>query len=323
MKEKQIYQFVKLLPNGKPDYLKEISKQGAIPVYDFEDSYFIPFDKRRSDGLKSSARKILKYKIEKGFCSPGITGIRVNGITDINFFEDIKFLSDSEPFNTIFLPKIEDETQIVKFHLVFSENGIGYENLIPVIESKEGIKNIDSILRKCKDNGIDKVAFGHCDYNLDLKRFPFIHQDCPEYWKEITPLIKRITGRGFDFVHSPFLMLDDDNLLREILIRINDISNGAFSQITLSMRQTCVCSEFLQNPVADINIIHNEPEEHLRKQTEDDKIIIAEKLIRDYISFNSGDKGFSVCSYLLISPHEFISAKNFLKSKDIIYIAGH
>jgi len=46
--EKQIYQFVKLVSPGKPDYLPDVGKQGAIPVFDFEDSHFIPYDKIKS-----------------------------------------------------------------------------------------------------------------------------------------------------------------------------------------------------------------------------------------------------------------------------------
>ncbi|TRZ52371.1 hypothetical protein D4R99_02850, partial [bacterium] len=142
MNEKYIYQFVKLLSSGKPDYLSDVDKQGSLPVYDFEDSHFIPYNKSKSDELKSSARIMLKDKIKHGLCNPGIVGIRVNNILDSNFPEDIKFLLGTVRFNTIFLPKIEDETYIEKCLFVFNKKKIKYRNLIPVIECSRGLKNV-------------------------------------------------------------------------------------------------------------------------------------------------------------------------------------
>ncbi len=109
------------------------------------------------------------------------------------------------------IEKFQNQTlrPILKLQNDLQENNISFDEIIPVIETKVGLKNLSSIL-KSDLKKVKRFAFGHCDYNNDCGNFPFFHQDSREYWTWITKIFKELKLYGYTIVNSPCLQLDNE-----------------------------------------------------------------------------------------------------------------
>ena len=138
-------------------------------------------------------------------------------------------------FDSIFIPKIEqfDEIQLILGKL--SEFQIEYKNLIPIIESKKGFENLANILQSIKK--LSKIAFEHCDYNLDIGAYPFFHQDSWEYWKWITVITAIIEKTGIQLINSPYLNTANETFFCSMLDYITIKKDHFCGQLTLTTRQ--------------------------------------------------------------------------------------
>jgi citrate lyase subunit beta/citryl-CoA lyase len=88
--------------------------------------------------------------------------VRINSISTPWFFDDIKMVKMLEGLTGIMIPKCNDKTPIT-----VAGELLGYElEIIPLIESAEGVMNVERIL--ASDKRVKKVAFGSVDFALDI-----------------------------------------------------------------------------------------------------------------------------------------------------------
>lgn len=305
----QTYQFFDFTSK---EYLQErinkINANGAVAVFDLEDAFFIPFNKSLTAELKSSARKIL-YSFANSVKDKNIKiGIRINNSSDNEYDNDISLLKSISPIDweCIFLPKTESVCFIEENIAELKRNNIKYKELIPIIESKKALKDIEELCYCFHLNNIKKLAYGHCDFNFDSGIFPFLSFDNIETFE----IIKRINQTAFkysiEYVNTPYLNLKDINGFKNFALNIYSIIGRKFSQVTLCKNQTETFNaiSFERINVKNISNVPIDSYDYAKK-------------ITGYCELNRRDnKGFAINENNdVISPHEYIIAKKFLGEK--------
>ena len=116
------------------------------------------------------------------------------------------------------------------------------KEIIPIIETQNGFNNIHQIL-SVNDPRFKRIAFGHCDYNFSINKFPFIHQNDPLYWEWLDYLHDACTLYKKELINSPVLDLGDPALFK---INLSNIQSRPMitGQITLCESQSRMCAEY-------------------------------------------------------------------------------
>lgn len=282
---------------------------------DLEDSVQDLFNPVRNFELKQAARNSIRRLFSESKISDFDWAVRISSFHSEEIDNDIKLLSEERIKNKIrkiLIPKTESINELEQILLKLQKSKIEVEEIIPIIETKRGLNNLKEI---CSLKGIKRIAFGHCDFNHDSNFFPFYHQSSKKYWEWIKDISLILQASGIQFLNSPFLKFNDDYEFQSMLAKLNSICKADFGQITLTKRQTELCKNF-------------HPEKFslngFDKQLNNEEVLIyAKKIINNFETYND-NKGFTISSErILISPHEYIAAKEFLKKKTInICIAG-
>ena len=156
---------------------------------------------------------------------------------------------------------------------------------------------------------ITKIAFGHCDYNLDCNYFPFYHQDTEEYWDWVNKLIVAC-GSDITFLNSPYLNLNEDDCLFDILSRLTKLGNMT-GQITLSLRQSKVCGRFNHNDyqLTSTSTLLNKV---------NNVIEYAQFFVNNFNQFKIVGKNFALIpnTKKLLSPQEYSKAIEIISGND-------
>jgi hypothetical protein len=181
-----------------------------------------------------------------------------------------------------------------------------YDKLIPVVESKSGLRNLKNTCLCFNDYGISEAAFGHCDFNLDAGIFPFMHLD-NDGLLNIVKYFADILNKFFiGYVNTPYLKLNNSLVFKIILQNIYNIVENDFSQITLCKKQTEICNSI--NYTVNNIIKPNSDNDTL-------KCDYAERIVRLYNLYFENEKGIALDDEReLFSPHEYIAAKKYLES---------
>ena len=305
----KVYQFVDSARIRNIDYFNSLINCDANICFDLEDS--IKNDTNTYQQVRISIFKDILELIRNNKVLE--VGIRINS-TLSDFYSDdifqISKLSSNHPHINIFIPKISDSTDIVKTVKEIVSNKIQNFEIIPIIESIQGMNNLSSILSNNKQY-IFKVAFGHCDFNYDCNYFPFHHQDSEDYWNWVKVLID-ICGNDFIFLNSPYLNLNDDDNLVRILSRLKKATNKS-GQITLSLRQSKVCSAFNQQDYK----LSNRLESRARIEEVNQ---FAMYLVNSFKQYKVDGKNFAIIPDIkkLISPQEYAKANEIVMENHAI-----
>ena len=290
-----------------PYILRKNDNKGSSIILDMEDSAKDLFSLSNTNKLKNFCRL--------GLISLGKTSIvhsnikifiRINHFRSSDFKKDIvavKAFSKKNKISGIFLPKVCNFDVINStFKLLNSKIKI-----VPIIETVSGIKNLRKIIEKItKKNMIYGIHYGHWDYCLDKKVWPFpepIHQ---EYWSNIKNIIDIIKDYNMKFINTPFPYINNDKIFwssYEILKKLYK-TNKIFM---------CVVSQnknFFKKP-KKINLLR------LKKISNDKKYLtsFSKKIINEYLDSRSNKKSFSLSSKRFIPPHQFIAAKKYYEEK--------
>ena len=239
-------------------------------------------------------------------------GIRVNSFESLEFFEDIKMLAGlahEVKLSCLFLPKVETGEEIINCTEFLTKQKITFGEVIPIIESNKGYKNVLKILATATPY-ISKFAFGHCDLNYDLQNFPFYHQQSYEYWKWILRFAE--AARKYDklLINSPYLLLNDDEGFLQNLKKLHENVNSNVGQVVFTLNQIALASSFEKESVSSVLF----PMENLSNGKS--KIEFAKTIIADFEENKIFNKSFSLNAKKrsMISPHEYLAAKNYVDS---------
>ena len=305
------YHFVKYNENSSLDNLITQTDNTTTLCFDFEDSIQDLLSPINTPALKATYRQYLKAIVEKSkidFAKINI-GVRINAMDSPEYLLDLIFLSEVKNVSTIFIPKAESSKQIIRLQNDLQKNGVNYDKIIPTIETKNGLNNLESIL-KINLNKIGGIAFGHCDYNFDNSHYPFFHQDSKEYWTWIIKIMTIVKPYNLCLVNSPFLQLNNDEFFKSMLNVLYAIAGNNVAQITLTKKQSNICHSFQANQT---NIVLPKILNRLdlRVPVSYDEIFI------DSFEQNTHNKGFAINDKrVVLSPQEYRSSLDYQRKAD-------
>ncbi len=300
------YQFIKYNKKTTLNHLKKYFENNVILCFDFEDSIDNWVDFSQKNANKQSYRnlfiKIYNNQLQK---------ININKIAIRLNNDSIELENDLRTFkgisvNSILFPKVEKISEIENLVKLLQKFNITYKEIIPIIESSVGISILYDL---CDIDYINKIGFGHNDYNLSINIFPFFHQQSYEYWKWINKIQSILKNKNISFINSAFLELDNHNFFQSMIVHLKNKFGNNFGQFTLSSKQSKICNNIS-------NIKNNTSLKKLLKERlnlfNDENI--AKEYIRNYEFANNG-KGFSILNpnRTIFSPQEYLAAKNCIK----------
>ncbi|CAN5523433.1 hypothetical protein BH10BAC5_BH10BAC5_23290 [soil metagenome] len=306
------YHFIDYNRNGLSEFLSEIREFSNVICLDLEDGIQDINNPLNNSSLKRHSRQTIENIFKNDEFHGVKFGVRINPYLSNEFYSDIQLLSKEVMRNnlhTIFLPKVSSNNELMSFFQILNKSNIVVKEVIPIIETSRGLENLTNIL-SCKDGRLKKAAFGHCDLNFDLGNFPFYHQSSMQYWKWAEIIIKACESAGVNFLNSPFLELNNHIVFDNMLTKLTEKCINSFSQIVLTTVQAKSCYNFKYNQDRIFNSLKLGTNEDINKNT------YAEMIVAEF-EFNFVErKGFSIISgsKILISPHEYFSAKKYLAS---------
>jgi len=277
---------------------------------DFEDSSKDIFSPKNTLILKSKCRDGFKYLNSLEIKYPNIY-LRINGLKSKFFKEDLIFLKKNLnkgfKINGIFVPKVEkyDDLKIINNLLNLDDKKI---KLIPIIESKQGYLNVENILSMDKKKLIYGVHYGHFDYCLSKRIWPFPEPYHKEYWDIIFEIINACIKYKKRFIQTPFPIINNPKLFYKSISYIKK----NFVNLDLSLTLVNYDERFF-------NRSYNLGDKLIVKKISTDKkyfIKFAKKIMNTYINNKKSKKSFSLSEKRFIPPHQYLAAKYFLTKNE-------
>ena len=236
--------------------------------------------------------------------------VRINSSKTKYFADDIKCLKKILKKNLIkgiFIPKITDYKTVegVNELLKLKINNVG---IIPMIENKKGLLNLNKILLDDKQNNlIIGVHYGHFDYCLSEKLWPFPEPYHKEYWNICDNIIKLCNLHGKQFIQTPFPLINNPNLFNQCIHYLKSKYNNLdFGMSLVSYNKTYFK---IKRPIKNLRI---------KKQGNNKKfkVLFAKKIYNNYKDNKNNKKSFSLTDKWFIPPHQYIAAKYYLHKNE-------
>ncbi len=302
------FQYLSLVRyKGLKYILKNYDSYKISIILDLEDSVQDLFSKKLTNELKKIGRKGLIYLAEKKIKIKNKIYVRINGIDTSDHKKDLEVLKLVENqgllIEGVFLPKVEKFEEVKKVYDNFSNTNKRIK-IVPIIESKIGVKNLENILKKDKNNIISHVHYGHFDYCLDANIWPFPEPYHQEYWKSVGDIIKISNKYNKYFIQTPFPLIKNYSLFWSMIKYMKE--KYKLKKIFLSLVN--YDKNFILEPKKVKNLRLKKISKNLKNN-----LIFAKKIYDEYISYKSTKKSFSLSSKRFIPPHQFLMAKLFLK----------
>ena len=288
--------------------LKKFKKYNISIILDMEDSAQDLFDPKNNENLKQISRKGLEYLSNNNILEKLDTFVRINSQNSEFYNKDIKTISKilkkGSTIKGIFLPKVESYSQIKDCYDLISNSKINTTSIVPMIETKKGLENIDNILLEDEKNQIIKyVHYGHYDFCLDNELWPFPEPYHIEYWEIIEKVSKSIIKNNKKYIHTPFPLIETENIYWS---SINYMEKKlGMDEINLSLVNIDI--NYIKKPskIKQTKLKNISKDDHYKK-------IFAEKIIKEYLNNKSKNKSFSLSRKRFIPPHLYLGAKKFL-----------
>jgi len=282
----------------------KLHKHKVTSILDLEDSAQNPFSLNETEIIKSDARKnLISYIKSERFNNSDFQAtpyIRINSISSKFFEEDIRLINtladDNFYFEGIFFPKTESAEDIDKLI-----SNISYElKVVPMIETVKGNDFKNEIV---SHPSIKAFHYGHFDFALDQKQWPFLDPNHLEYWYLIDEFIEISNEHKKDFIHTPFPFTNDPALFWQMInfMKKRYSSNSIVfctlnAELSLSEQTDENKIEFIEYPRDEAN---------LRK--------LAVEIIKDFEANRANKRSFGVSNNRFIPPHQYFAAQNYLK----------
>ena len=317
MRDLNIIQYLPLThPRATLRFVKRLNAAGVMTILDLEDSAQDPFDKDITRTLKIDARnnflELVNSKSWLGDKFDQPIYVRVNSINTEFFEEDIntvlKIFDSGFPITGIFLPMVESYDQIEKTHSLLTahrQDNNSFLEIVPMIETKAGMVNLNTMLESDKvDSKFSKVHYGHFDYCLDAKLWPFPDPQHDTFWQLIEPMIDLILDHKKTYIHTPFPFPNDSSLFW---------AASRHLQTLYPSKDIWVCT--LDSELSLSQKTDNNKKLNISSPDTSDKFCIneAEMIRNNFLDGRANRRSFGVSNNRFIPPHQFFAAEEYLK----------
>jgi len=312
MSKSKLIQYLPLShPKATMRMVRKLANNGIKAILDLEDSVQDPFDSKITKELKLAARKNFLDLISNEAFNEKVFHeeifLRINSIDSEYFDADIETVLEicktKFPLAGIFLPMVEEYSQIVRLHDILGSTNLQIQ-IVPMIETSLGMKNLSDILEQDQKNTIFKhVHFGLFDYALDSNLWPFPDPDHKKFWDIVLNISKLVIDYKKIYIHTPFPFMTDSDLFWRATHHLEDtFPNHEVWSCTLN-------SELSLSNDHEISELDISDKEFSSK----DLIDHAELIKNDFLNGRANKRSFSVGSSRFIPPHQYFSALNYLK----------
>jgi citrate lyase beta subunit len=305
----KVFQYVPMsMSNALTRIVPKIINIGAVPVLDIEDSVQDTLNPQNTPGLKKNAREAVPALIARCFdladASRGVY-LRINSQSSDEYSEDIGLLRGLLKAGYrigVFLPKINSADDLASFRDAL-EVDCSHLKVVPIIETVSSLNNINEILSDRSGLDLDYIHYGHFDYSLDAKCWPFYEQTSQEFWAIVDDLICAVQNAGMRYMHTPFGQLYNYDLFQSVIRTVSSKCNREFAITALNYDQSTSGVRIGDGPSVEIlpNTLQN-------------KISIARKVVEEFegnlrakrsFAMNQGNGEF-------ITPHHYKMAKAYI-----------
>jgi citrate lyase beta subunit len=220
-------------PAATARMIKSLSEHNCKVLLDIEDSI--------QDVQTPSLTEVLKRKARSDFeeivnlCPNERFSFRINSVRNSEFQYDKLLLEKYiNKIETVFIPKVESSSDIAAFYTAVPHR----YRLNIIIETQNGVDNLNEILCSRFREHIDYVFFGNYDYHLDNDTYPIAEQYSLTYWKIIEPIIAKVESHHLKFGNSPYANIADKATLDFSLIQLTKLCKANFALVSLHKEQT-------------------------------------------------------------------------------------
>ena len=309
MKKIPLIQYLPLTrPKAAKLFLKKLTKAKVMSILDLEDSAQDPFSKSRTAKLKISARHGLELISKDSYisCCSNVY-IRINS-SDSEFYNDdvesvISAYANGMKITGVFLPKVESYSQVENLIRKLSIVNEKVE-LVAMIETVEGLNNLEEMLKlDTNNNFISRVHYGHFDYCLDAKIWPFLDPIHRDFWSVVEKVVKPVLRSNKTYIHTPFPFTRNEKLFWESSFHLKNLY--PFSDIWICTLNSELSLSSQPKKVSELDISSpNFSESFLINE--------AKKICKNFLEGRANKRSFSVSDERFIPPHQYFAAKHYL-----------
>ncbi len=307
----QIFQYLSLVRyKGVLKIIKKLSKEKVAIILDFEDSSKDIFDAKNTLKLKKKCREGFEFLSTKKI-SYGNIFIRINSIKSKFFKNDIvclkKSLNKGIKIKGIFLPKVDKykDLKLLDNILKLKKNKI---KLIPMIENRKGLNNLENILLLDKKKLIYGVHYGHFDFCLSGRVWPFPEPYHKEFWEIVFKIANNCIKYKVRFIQTPFPIINNPKLFyKSISYLKRNLPKLNLSLTLVNFDERFFKKNYILNDKLRVKKISNEINYNIK---------FAKKIMKTYLDTKKDKKSFSLSDKRFIPPHQYLVAKYFIKKNE-------
>jgi citrate lyase beta subunit len=310
----KIYQYLPLAkPRAITRMLNSVYKSNALSVLDLEDSSKDFMDLNITRSLKKEARIALEFVMNFNYDSTDIQrfAIRINSPKTEFYKYDVLALNkiiNKNSVKSIWVPMVDSVDDLITISKDFSSFIDCGTKIVPIIETVDGLNNIDLILKHKYTFKFDGIHYGHYDYSLDAGEFPLLEQNDILFLERVKRIIGIIEGYGLNYIHTPIGRLKDRDLLLGVMDWLESNTSSDFGVTALNINQ----SKWYGLNSEEFNIMIKNSVDH------DNDIEKATWIVDQFNDNKCSGRSFSVDKKrCFITPHEYMLASNFLKTNNI------
>ena len=320
MKDINIIQYLPLThPRATLRFVKKFDAAGVMSILDLEDSAQDPFDEEKTKDLKLNARnnffELVNSKTWNGdeFVNP--IYVRVNSRSTEFFKEDIetvlKIFRLGFPISGIFLPKVESYEQVKETYSLLNDqknlnNKRGSLEIVPMIETIAGMEGLELLLKSDQnENRFSKVHYGHFDYCLDAKLWPFPDPVHDSFWNLIEPMVRIILEYNKTYIHTPFPFPKDIDLFWASSRHLTEL---------FSIKDIWICTLNSELSLSGELIGEHPLKIHTLDASLEFMINEARIIQENFLAGRANKRSFRISNNRFIPPHQYFAAEQYLKN---------
>jgi citrate lyase subunit beta / citryl-CoA lyase len=303
--------------------LEASARSQATVILDLEDALWDADDPVRTARLKADGREHLVALVDghPGLFADRRIGLRINAVSSPEAALDLAMLAtigDAVDLDCLVLPKVGGAADVESAVAAGAAGRLRFGELIPIVETRRGLSNLDPILAAARAAGSRNVVYGHYDLALDSGWWPIPGHHDPAFWVQAEPIIERIEAHGLGYVHPPYMHLHDEAGLARVVERLARTCRRGFGILTVGLRQAASAARLADEDGRppneggiDASVATDVPEA-LR---EDDPIELASWVVETFRRNRRADTGFALDprSGEFISPHVYLAARRALE----------
>ena len=212
----------------------------ATVILDLEDGHWDPTDEMQTEALKAAGRAnlVALARTHPALFARHPIGVRINRISGPDVALDFDALAEASrfvAFECVVPTKVETGAELHDIVGNLRGRGVAFKTIVPIVETRRGLANVDEILDVAQRIDIEWLAYGHFDFALDSGWWPFPEPHEVRYWEHVEPLIRRWESAGLGWVHPPYFQTRDRAGMAGIIGRLQRTCTREFGIITVWM----------------------------------------------------------------------------------------